>query len=576
MQRFFLIFIGVLYLIPAQRLVLSQLRKLFSLFVKKDFKPVGVVPDAGVVVSPLRKIALAIISAICEIEYVLTPFRFYLVGVPVTFVVSFLLITYGVTGSVSVPVPMVLSLVACSLINAFAQSHKIATNLRLVEFLRQHPRIHPQDFFTLYKRELAFGVPDLFHHTLVREIGPEDADFRAKGRPKQTSSVLFASALDTGYLNYLILTALRHVGPGYAREITDPVGCLWGKRMLERTKNQITVTGLEKLAGLNGRFLLVFNHKSSLDFVLTFFAFSDVQLGSRGVRPRFIVAKDHFKDNPILYRMLGIGMVCEAMDMVFIERKDRYKSFENLRQAACFMVDKDIDIAIYPQGTRAIGNFDRTGKRRDAGYYTTVSIKDPAKPLSHIKKGTAYLVLDTLKEMRARGMDENLHLVFVGIQGTANTLPRGSFRVQTENNVQFSVGDVVALPPHLADDILLPEEDDSTDKKLEFVDRMNSLIDAKLEDAMGLHVALKKRFLTELKGAFRFDEEKIENIASMLDLDQQKTSGTVYQIIDRVYSLPPEEWNGYLSQLCQLMQGRAEPERFLPILEDVSGKLVVA
>lgn len=574
MTLIFCIFLGFLFFIPTVKLVLSVVRKIAAPFSRPlTSEPIVLAHPRGQKL--FLKLALLLPRLCGEIEYALHPFRFYLIGVPLAAFCLFEALYFAALGRLHVAPVTAAVLLGFALLNFWTQSRKISTNLRLTEFLRVHPDVHPEDFFTLFKLDLAFGLTRLFDYK-TRIISPEGADFRERARPAQTALILFGSLLDTGYLTYMVLTALKKLGPHYAREVSDHVAALWGKRMLQRSKNHLVVQGLEKLKGCTGHFLLVFNHKSALDFVLTFFALSGVTVGNRTLKPRFIVAKDHFRDNPVFYRMLGIGMVCQAMDMVFIERKNRSKSFENLKLAAKFMVEKNVDIAIYPQGTRAMGNFDRAGKRRDAGYYTTVNKSDPAKPLSHLKKGTAYLVFDALQELKRKGSGENLNLVFVGIKGTANTLPRGSFKVQTENQILYNVGDVVSLSPALVDDILPPDGEDENgfDKRQqEFVAEMNGLIDERLKDAMGLHVSLKKRFLTDLKGAFRFEPDKIEAISMALDHAVKRFPG-VYQIIDRVYSLPPAEWNGYLSQLCQLLQGRVEPERFLPMLEDVSLKLV--
>lgn len=574
MTYFVLIFLGFLYAIPLVKFVFNFILKLATLFAKPMSLDAVVIPDPRSK-KLLAKWGLLMLRFCGETEYVLHPFRFYLVGIPIALFCVFELGYYFLQGRLPVDSNAVSFLVGFAVLNFWAQAQKQATNLRLTEFLRIHPDIHPEDFFTLFKLDLAFGLTRLFQYQ-VRSISPEEADFREKGRPTQTAFILLGSLLDTGYLTYMALTAHKKLGPHYAREVSDHIAALWGKRILQRCKNHLLVQGLEKLKDCSGHFLLVFNHKSALDFVLTFFALSGVCVGNRTLRPRFVVAKDHFYDNPIIYRMLGIGMVCQAMDMIFIERKNRSKSFENLKQAAKHMIEKDIDIAIYPQGTRAMGNFDRAGKRRDAGYYTTVSRSAPAKPLSHLKKGTAYLVFDALQVLREKDLNANLNLVFIGIKGTANTLPRGSLKFQTENQILYNVGDVVSLSPALVDNILPPNGEDENgfeNRQQEFVAEMNRLIDERLKEAVGLHLSLKKRFLTDLKGAFRYEPDKIEAISKALDQAVSRFPG-VYQIIDRVYSLPPNEWNGYLSQLCQLLQGRVEPERFLPMLEDVSTKLV--
>lgn len=563
----FWIFIAALYAPPAVRLILA----FFRFFALPFSRAKAIAPD-----DPDKRSFLKVIADVfAEYEYVINPPRFFLIGIPLTLVSGYAATAYFTRGAWPFSARTVALIVGFAALNAVALDLRRSAELRLAEYLRERPRIHPRDFFRLFKRDLAFGVRDIFDYP-SRDLLPDEADFRAKGRPEHSRLRLVAGVLDTYYVTSIIIVCTRKLGPVFGREVAECVTTLWGKRMLQLARNRLCVEGLERLNGKRGRFLLISNHKSTLDFVFCFFALSEVIVGHRRLKPRFIVAKDHFKDNFLIHRILGIGIAIEVLGMVFIERKNREKSFENLRQAARDIVQNDVDIAIFPQGTRAMGNFDRAGKRRDAGYYTTVPSRDPSKPLAHLKKGTAHLILDTLVEMRATCPDEHLHLVFIGIQGTASTLPRGSLTVQTENTVTFNVGDVVALPAKLADELIhLSHVDEAAAQshRNQFVERMNALIDDKLTEAMGLHDALKKRFLTDLKGAFRYEPDKIEAISRALDAAAKHSPG-VYQIIDRIYSLPPSDWNGYLSQLCQLLQGRIDVERFQPILQDVSEKLV--
>lgn len=573
MHKFIFVVSAPFFLVPLLKLILVFSRRVLFLFSSQDFITETVThQQKNTFFSRTNRFFQKLLY---EFEYYVNFFRFYFLG-------SFLIIyslyqAYPLIQGQSLlnfswPFWGMLVLIALSF---WSQSQKYLADLRLAEFLREHPRIHPDDFFYLYKRELAFGLPRLFLNKSFRDILPQNADFRCKSRAQIKSNILLFCLIDTMYFTYMVMIALRKLGPDYAREVADPIANMWGKRMLSWARNSLVVEGLEKFQGKAGKFLLIFNHKSSLDFVFTFFALSEVVVGERHLRPRFIVAKDHFKDNPLIYRVLGIGRAIEVLNMVFIERKNRKKSFENLKQAAKFMVDKDIDIAIYPQGTRATGNFDRAGKRRDAGYYTTVSPKSLNKTRPHLKKGTAYLIFDTLQELHERDSSENLNLVFIGVDGTANTLPRGSLKVQTENQIRYVIGDILTLSPQVLNEILNEDQNGNEfeQARSHFVDQMHELIDQKLKEAMNLHVILKKRFLTDIKGALGYENDKIAMIAQALD-EAAQYGDEVFQIIDRIYSLPTQEWNGYLSQLCQILQGKPERDRFHTVLSDVSQKLV--
>lgn len=564
-------FIAILYFVPALKFVFATGRSIATPLTRFTRESRAAVPPPAK--TGLGKILRLSADAVATFEFYVNPWRFYVVGGPLFAATAFLWGKCLAMRAWPTDPKTALVLTAFASLAFWERLSRHRSDLRLGEYLREHPRIHPEDFFFLLKRDLAFGVSDLFSR-LPGEITTANADFRRQERAKQSSWLLVTCALDTHYITALVTTAAKRLGLHFGAEVGDPAAILWGKRILQRCRMQLVVRGLEKFAGKRGTFLIVSNHKSSMDFVATFFALSETATGERSLKPRFVVAADHFRDNPLLYRILGVGLAIEVLGMVFLDRKNRENSFDNLRKAARDAVTRGIDIAIYPQGTRAVGNFDRAGKRRDAGYYTTVSGTEPAAPLAHLKKGTAHLILDTLKELRDSGKDDDLNLVFLGIQGTANTLPRGSLKIQTETAAIFSVGDVVTLPITLADEVFPPGADDSeaSDAARQlFTRRMNELIDAKLAEAMDLHAALKKRFLTDIKGSLRFEQDKIDAITRALDALGRDAD--VYRIIDRIYSLPITEWNGYLSQLCQLLQGRAEPERFLPILQDVSKKL---
>jgi hypothetical protein len=261
--------------------------------------------------------------------------------------------------------------------------------------------------------------------------------------------------------------------------------------------------------------------------------------------------------------------------MIFIARKDRTQSFANLKAAARAMIDHDVDIAIYPQGTRADGVLDRSGKRRDAGYYTTFSAKDKTSPLSHLKKGTGYLVFDILETLQREKIDDDLHLVFIGIKGAATTLPKGSLRVQSENEIHFSIGDVVTLNPQMISAVTQGDldEEDYRQKRMEFAGEVNQLVNDRLVDILNLRDVLMQRYLTDLKGQFRYDEDKIQMIAKAL---VRASVGTdiVFQILDRLYALPVNLWNGYLSQLGQLLLEGVSQKRLEALLNEVSDVLL--
>lgn len=456
------------------------------------------------------------------------------------------------------------------------QEHK--TSLQAAEFLRTNPSLHPQYFFDAIFKLLGPFSYSLPPSSSLPSVSPEAVSFKQHKRSRQSYWVLLPIVWDTARLAHICLKCLKYIGPEYTREIFDLMGAMWGKRVLQWIRGELTVTGAEKLQNLEGKILLVLNHKSQLDFILTFFALSHVRLPSgRGLRPRFITAKDHFVDNVFVYEMLGVGKLIEAVDMVFIERKKSQKGIADLSKAAETFADKEIEIAIFPQGTRALGDSDRSGKRRDAGYYTTVPPKDAASDLGHLRKGTAYLTIDTLLELKKRRRgetgDSKLNLVFIAVQGTATALARHSLKLQTETEIAYKIGETLVVDPSITEGAVKPSSGEAaSDEEKRYRELVNSLhgeIDLRLTQTLKIHENLHHRFLVDLQGHFRFSPDRMKAIeVSIAHLAEG--SSVFYQILDRLYTLPPDRWNPHLSELAQLLLDGSSVDRFKVLRQDIT------
>ncbi len=568
MQKILLIIVAAFYFVPVCKLVLLILRNVLSWFVfSKKLSKINLLKKQD---NKFLKVIKSVVFFVSKLEYYIQIPRFYLVGMPV------LIGSVAYMGMLFFKVPEVsinglIFLVFYSYLVLWHVRQKRITDLRMTQFIKLFPNVHPEVFFNKYQLELAFGGVDFFHCDEDQQIEVANANFKQGVRPEQKILTLIRAFVDTATICHICLTGLKVMGPVYLKSYADKLGALIGKRVLQLSQAKFTMQGIEKLTGKKGRFLLIFNHKSAFDFILTYFALSEVVVNNRQIKPRFILAQDHFKDNWFIYSFIGMGKLAEAVDMVFVSRKDRRKSFKNLKYAAQSLIEKDIDIAIYPQGTRAEGNFDRAFKRRDSGFYTTVRKKDLGSPLAHIKKGTPYLILDALDQMATLDSTEELHLVFIGINGTGIALPKGCLKIQTEGDIEFKIGDVFSLSPGLLNDYFsesMSKEEMIVQKK-QFVRKMSYLINKKLVEVLDLRQHLLQRFLTEIRGQFRFDDEKITLIKDIV-LKLSEEGDLVYQILDRIYSLPIPQWNCYLSQLSQLLLERTTEERLRTLLLEIS------
>lgn len=461
-------------------------------------------------------------------------------------------------------------------LNVYASHHQVLTRIRLAEFLRMNPAMHPQSFFNAFYQMLGPFLYQLPDPKTQSTIQPESASFKKMERSRQKKSTLIPVLWDTTQLAHTSLKTLKYVGKEYARESFDLLASMWGKRFLQLTQSSLQVTGAEKIKNLKGKIILVLNHKSQLDFVLTFFALSQiVRPQGRGLRPRFITAKDHFLDNRLVYDVIGVGRLVETVDMVFIERKKAGRAFENLKQAAHFLANKEIEVAIFPQGTRAEGNVDRSDKRRDAGYYTPIPPKDIHSDLGHLRKGTAYLATDTLIELASQKEPQDLHLVFIGLSGTATILPKKSLTAQTETDIRFDIGEPLTLMPEQAKYLKKPLEGEGTTPEeknyLDFVENLHQEIDKRLVACLKIHENLKFRFLLDLKGYFRLTPDRIRLVEHGFE---GFSDSLPYQILDRIYACPSKEWNPYLSELAQLLMDQSSRERLKVLREQVTIKML--
>lgn len=510
---------------------------------------------------------------LAQIEYHLDPIRGIIIT-PLVVGMSLVAVADCFLGFLVLPSHQLVIVLLLGFLAIVQEILRVYSGQKFLEVVRAIPFLDPAELFRRFKLELAFGAADMMTFDQIPETKPEYADFHKGGRPLQKYVISVKAFIDTLYIARLTIQAFRQMGPKYGLEIFDLMGALWGRRILQHVEGRFTVTGLERLQGRTGRFLFVFNHKSSLDFIFSFFAFSTVRINNRHPKIRFIVAEDHFKNNFFIYRVLGIGRAIDLAGMIFISRKNRAKSFEDLKLAAQAMIQKDVDVAIYPQGTRAAPNLDRALKRRDAGYYTTITKSSIEERKPHLKKGTSHLILNTLEVMHDQEMTEDLNLVFVGIKGAATAMPKNIYKIQTETVMEFAVGDVVSLSPSIIDEIVVNDNDSETEEnRKSFLTSMNDLIDVKLSEVLGLNESLKQRFLAELKGQFRFDHDKIEFIRSSLDAFEAQSS-VVYEILDRIYTLPVAQWNGYLSQLSQLLLERCVLDRLYDFRNELSHELL--
>ncbi len=460
-----------------------------------------------------------------------------------------------------------------ALLSLFTYRRHVTTGLKMTEFMRVNPWVHPSEFFKHYYRAIGpLNVPVPERATEV--VDPEDVSYCTGKAAETGKGRLLYGFYDTSIFARSAYKAMTSMGPVYGYEVFDVMASLWGSRIIQLFRSSMKVEGIEKFNQIEGKVLLVFNHKSHLDFVLNFFALSQVQLkNGQPLRPRYMAAKDHFVDNKIIYEGLGVGKLIESVDMVFVDRTG--KGADAIQQAAEVLTKKDVSIAMFPQGTRAYGNLGEKRERRDAGYYTTGSARRLRERLGHLKKGCAFLALDTAIELNQQGRDDAVNLVFIGIDGTADLVPKGAFSVRTESAVTFTVGDVLTIKPHEVAGYKKPSDDaplgEGEQKYKAHVDRLMEMINSGLVGALSLHQKLSDRFIADVRERKLLQADDWMKLKNRLVSWDQAANLLPFQIIDRIYALDPSYWQTYLEKAAQLFKAETIDEA---ALSDFNGEIV--
>jgi len=465
-----------------------------------------------------------------------------------------------------------------TLLSVVSHQRFIFASLKIAEFLRTNPRMAPGAFFAWYYQLLG-PIPDRLPDPRSQEtVDPAWVDFRRPSRSGRSNRLLLLRALwDTAHLAHICLRNLKYLGPESAREIFDCMAALWGKRSLETLGASFRIEGAEKIQALSGSILLSMNHKSHMDFVLTFFALCGVRRPSgRGIRPRFVTAKDHFVDNIIVYEFLGVGRLIETVDMVFIERRKVGKGQDTLSQAARFAAEKEIEIAIFPQGTRALPHLDGAGRRLDAGYYTTCPPKGAREERGHLRKGLAYLALDTALRQAELGRQAPVHIVNIGIEGTSSMACKGSTKLQTGVEVVFRVGEIQHITPEEVRGLRKPEGAARAPGEKRYLQRVNE-IHARVDEALAavsrIREGLAERFLAGLRDRLGVAPQRLEEVRWRVEASA-RASDVLFHTVDRLDACPEPCWDPWLELLARKLEEGAPQEIWRGMRDEVSGVLL--
>lgn len=420
---------------------------------------------------------------------------------------------------------------------------------RMAELARQNPFMDPVLFFKCYYSGLGM-LPVSIAKKNIKIVNPLSANFKNRGPSRKCFWPVLVGAINTATLARIVVTAHRWKGPQYARDVSSKMISIWGARAVFLTQATLKLEGIENISALDGKFVFAFSHKSFLDFALAPYLLSKTHPSIR-----FLAAKDHFLDNPLLYFILGRAL--RLIGTIFVERKGK-----NARAASGEAVDKLVnaegDICIFPQGTRSFGNVDEKGARLDSGYYTSGDKNRLKKMDGHLKKGAVHIAVDTILELKKREKSQ-VNLIPVALINTGLVVPKKALTIQTNADIVVKIG----LPIVLTGGDVQKIEIGSTEYR-NFVEDIQRRLDLNLKEALGIHNILEKRFFKDIRGLIPSSDYEQTSLAMRV---WRAKDYLIYVLLDCIYATRPKNWQALLRELCYLMIQDAPVATFMRFKE---------
>lgn len=347
---------------------------------------------------------------------------------------------------------------------------------KFINWLCDYPSMNPNEamraYFSMYGPwKLQLSAPE---KTICAPI----IDFKRGSAPQLLMWPIVIGAWTTLFFASLVVLASRHKSLIDRRAFSVDVCCrMWGARLASLVRMRISLEGSEHLENLDAPVIITPNHQSFVDGVLGA-AFGLVNMNKRGpLQIRYMVAKDHFLDNPFLHYILKLGLAAKASGMVFVNRKGTYEQRQQaIIDAAQQMIVNKVDVAMFPHGTRVPLRYSEKGERLEPGYFVAGGRERMAKIGSHLKTGAARLA-PLAANKSAKGY---IYVVPVGLSGAGIVYPKGAMYAQTETDVTIKVGRPIKVFPN-------------TDSK-----NLHELIDAQLRELLLIEERLTEKLPQEL------------------------------------------------------------------------------
>lgn len=265
----------------------------------------------------------------------------------------------------------------------------------------------------------------------------------------------------TFLLTRLALSIRKDLNAEEFQNSISALSLIWATGMLILTSSSLNVKNSDRLSFNKDRpTILLLNHGSFFDFILLPLIIS-TNLNTNKFLPRFLLAKKHFKKNPLYYRILGLGLLAEKLDMIFVNRRGNVEDAKlDVERTGNLLKNSYLPLAIFPQGTRARRHRNLDGSRNDAGYYAVGSKKRLESFNRHIKKGCAHII---------KAADPKPNVMPIFIKNAATLCPKGSSKIQSAVMIDVVVGEPLRCKTDDVDEIT--REIDDAFKLIGDVDR---------------------------------------------------------------------------------------------------------
>lgn len=441
---------------------------------------------------------------------------------------------------------------------------------RILDFMCCNPTVHPKEFIDHYLC-MAGGVRHILPQKTSNTIDPSHLDFRSPRRQRIGISKLFSGMWRIITLARLTSLALNWKGKEYFMDVSSSAMLILSSLVAQVAYAEIIVEGVEYLADLDGFNIYLFNHLSFLDFMIAPLALgvkSKCVESKVNTMPRFLLAKSHFLDNPILYRVLQMGRFCKEAGMVFVERREKESAAKAAAQDAAEKLVRDgIDFAIYPQGTRARGRVGPNGERIDGGYYAVGTLARLKRDGDHLKKGAAHIATEAALLLKEKGIEANINLIPVALKGTGIVAPKGSMRIKPNVTIRMRVGEPIIVKKEDIEEIENSESPTYTD----FARNLHHRIDVALKSTLAIHGELERRFFEDMRTLVEpLDIEEM----SIAMKQWRQDDYLVHAILDCIYTCKPKYWRSLLGGLIYLIKNDAARDELLAFKGEVAEKLV--